>query len=128
MNYKAIGAAFLLVITLCAFKCNKTSEHIGGTLYTAIVKSSSSCARYYACIITEGYIDPELVDNNWESGNRIYQKAFMVRNNCDFPSGIREGESFRFRIVKKPVKNDCIICNIAITGTPSKSLNIEVVP
>ncbi|WP_114791743.1 hypothetical protein U0035_17515 [Niabella yanshanensis] len=128
MYYKAFVASLLLLVTLCAFRCDKDRDYIGDDIYTAEIKSINSCARYYACVITNGDIDPDLVDNSWKHDGNTYQKAFMVRNNCDFTSGIREGESFRFRIVKKPVKNDCIICNIAITGTPSKSLNIEVEP
>lgn len=127
MNYKTVAASLLLVITLCAFQCNKNGDHVGGTVYTAILKSTTSCARYYACVITEGSINPELVDNNWKLGDQTYQKAFVVRNNCDFPSAIKEGASFRFRIIKNQVNSDCMICNIAIIGGPSKSLNIEVI-
>ncbi len=127
MYYKAFVASLLLFITLCAFRCDKDSDYIGNDIYTAEVKSINSCAKFYACVITNGDIDSDLVDNNWEHEGRTYPKAFVVRNNCVFPSGIGEGDSFQFRIVKKPVNNDCIICNIAIIGTPSKSLDIEVV-
>jgi len=127
MYYKAFAAALLLLITLCAFRCNKSSDYIGGDIYTAEIKQITSCARFYACVITEGDIDPGLVDNKWEHDGQIYSRAFVVQNNCEFPARLKAGASFRFRILKKQPRNNCEVCMIGILGAPSKNLSVKVI-
>jgi hypothetical protein len=127
MYYKALVASLLFLTTLCAFRCDKDSVYIGDRIYTAEIKRTNSCARFYACVITNGEIDPDLVDNNWEHEGQNYPKAFTVQNNCAFPSGLKSGDSFRFRILKNTARNNCQVCTIGIIGAPSKSLNIEII-
>lgn len=127
MYYKAFVASLLLFITLCAFRCDKDSDYIGNDIYTAEVKSITSCAKFYACVITNGDIDSDLVDNNLEHGGRTYSKAFVVQNHCEFPTRLKTGESFRFRILKKQPRNNCQVCAIGILGAPSKKLSVKVI-
>ncbi len=127
MYYKAFAASLLLLITLCAFKCDKDSDYIGDDIYTAEVKSVTSCARFYACVVTKGDINPDLVDNNWEQNGQTYTKAFVVQNYCEFPTRLKAGESFRFRIVKKQPRNNCQVCTIGILNAPSKNLSVKVI-
>lgn len=128
MYYKAFVALLLLFITLCAFRCDKDSDYIGGDMYTAQVKRITSCARFYACVITKGDINPDLVDNSWEHEGQTYSNAFVVQNYCAFPTRLKAGESFRFRILKNQPRNNCQVCTIGILGAPSKKLNIKVIP
>ena len=127
MYYKAFVASLLLLVTLCAFRCDKDSYYIGDDIYTAEVKSITSCARFYACVITKGEIDPDLVDNSWEHEGQTYSKAFVVQNHCEFPARLKDGGSFRFRILKKQPRNNCEVCTIGILGAPSKKLIVKVI-
>lgn len=127
MYYKAFVASLLLLITLCAFRCDKGSDYVGDDIYTAEVKSITSCARFYACVVTKGNIGPDLVDNSWEHGGHTYSKAFVVQNHCEFPTRLKAGDSFRFRILKNQPRNNCQVCTIGILGAPSKNLSVKVI-
>lgn len=126
MSYKAFAVSLLLLITLCAFQCKK-DEYVGDVIYTAELKMINTCAKFYACVITEGDIDPDLVDNNWEHEGQVYQKAFTVENRCSFSANFKPGKNFRFRILKKAAVNNCEVCAIGILGAPSKNLSVKVI-
>ncbi len=128
MNFRAFFAPLLLLTVFIAFACNKNSDYIDSDIYTAEIKSTVTCANYYACIVTKGNIDLDLVDNTWRYDKNIYQKAFRVLNHCAFPKNLGPGSSFRFKILQNPTRTSCMVCAIGILNPPSKSLNIEVVP
>lgn len=126
-NNRIISLPVLILLLLPVFACKKTTSVNDSPVFKAEIKQLMSCAKYYACVITDGDINPELVDNSWKQGDSFYQKAFVVKNSCHFPMSLKEGDSFYFQIEKNPMPNTCAICEIAIVNAPKKNLDIRVV-
>ncbi|HRB80170.1 MAG TPA: hypothetical protein PKY86_08185, partial [Niabella sp.] len=103
MKQAKISVLPLLAFIFVVFACNKKSSQIDSSpIYKAEIKQIVSCAKYYACVITNGDINPELVDNDWKQGDQNHQKSFTVRNSCSFPTSLKEGDSFYFQIEENP--------------------------
>lgn len=117
--------SLLFACLFTALSCNKSNSVEKGSIYKAKIMRMEDCAKFYACVIKEGAIDPTLVDNNWEHDGMTYNNAFFVANRCAFPSKLKTGDEFEF-ILSSNVDNNCTVCNIGLFNIPSKSLNVKV--
>ena len=55
----------------------------------------------------------------------IYTHAFTMKNVCDLPASIKEGDLFKFTINKDEKPSDCVVCK-AYSPTPMKGLYISI--
>lgn len=116
----------IIIITIAtivsAGKCNeKTSqEKMKGRLEVA-----GMCMNYTISLLdgkaAEAAVEPEWTD---ETTGKKYKNAFRLGNPCDFPSTIKQGDEFYFRIDSSNLKQ-CAVC-MAYYPTPSKALFIKV--
>ncbi len=74
-----------------------------------------------------GDIDPSLVEPSWtdETTGKTYKKAFALQNRCNFPSSLKAGDEFYFKIDSSGSKS-CIVCMIYYP-VPSKKIPITVI-
>lgn len=81
----------------------------------------------YTIAVLEGDPGKDAVAETWtdETTGKQFKKVFKLGNPCDFPSGIREGDSFYFTLDSSAGK-PCSVC-MAYYPAPSKNLKIKVV-
>ncbi|MBZ4190107.1 hypothetical protein [Niabella beijingensis] len=117
-------AAALSAGTACSSKASKGG---GGTKLKGRFEVAGMCSNYTFSVI-EGRINPMLVEATWTNPqtNKTYWKAFGISNPCNFPSNIKEGDTFYFEIVPADKEQKCAVC-MAYYPTPGKKLNIKVV-
>ena len=115
-----LGAAALL---LCGFQCERY-DYLN--TFTGKLAVAGICSNY-TITLTEGSLTDTLYEATWTDPQTslTYQKAFRLGNPCDFPAGIRAGDTFKFIIERNP-SNNCATC-MAYYPTPVKTLNIRVV-
>lgn len=118
-----IAAVLFSGTTACSSKATKG----GGSRYKARFEVAGMCSNYTFSVI-EGKIDPFRVEATWTDPqtNKTYWKAFGISNPCDFPSTIKEGDTFYFEIVPEKKDQKCAVC-MAFYPTPAKKLHIKVV-
>jgi hypothetical protein len=133
----------LLAIVLLASEC-KSKEKKQVTADTATIKpptdvKSSDPAVYkgkleiaaicmnYTISELEGRMDTALTVASWtdETTNKTYSNVFRLKNHCDFPDSIKQGNEFRF-VIDTSSKKQCAVC-LAYYPTPSKAVGIKVV-
>lgn len=127
MNIKLIAAlAAVFVLGISAERCSGSKAT--PTRYKGKLQVKGICMNYTFSVI-EGKIDSSLVNSSWtdENTGKAYQQAFGLRNPCNFPGTINEGDEFYFYIDSTSVKQDCAVC-MAYYPTPSRKLSIKVVP
>jgi hypothetical protein len=72
-------------------------------------------------------IDTRLIDTTWTdpSTSITYKNVFALKSICTFPSTLKEGDEFYFRIDNSPKGTDCAVC-LAYRPVPTKGLMISV--
>jgi hypothetical protein len=83
--------------------------------------------KNYVLTIESGSFNENLVEKSWEHPDSgvIYTHAFTMKNVCDLPASIKEGDRFKFTINKGEKPSDCVICK-AYSPTPMKGLYISI--
>lgn len=121
---KYLNLSFFLLVFLI-FSCQKDSISPSGECYKGKIILNGICSNI-TIQITEGNMNPNLYEKEWlnEANNVTYNNVFRLLNVCSFPSNIKEGQEFSFRIIEKNDTN-CAVC-LAYYPTPSKGLNIEI--
>ena len=81
----------------------------------------------YTISVVEGNIDSSLVLASWtdEHTGKTFKNVFELGSKCNFPSSIKEGETFFFMIDTATVSN-CAVC-MMYYPVPSKKLSIRVI-
>jgi hypothetical protein len=120
---RAVIIIIAIATIVSAGKCNEkssTQEKMKGRLEVA-----GMCMNYTISLLDgkapEGAVEPTWTD---ETTGKKYQNAFRLGNPCDFPSTIKQGDEFYFRIDSTNMKQ-CALC-MAYYPTPSKALFIKV--
>lgn len=115
-----LGIAALL---LCGFQCERY-DYLN--TFTGKLAVAGICSNY-TITLEEGSLSDTFYEATWTDPQTslTYQKAFRLGNPCDFPAGIRAGDTFKFIIERDPSTN-CATC-MAYYPTPVKTLNIRVV-
>jgi hypothetical protein len=113
-----VAVAFLLL----GFQCEK---QVGGPLLKRKLAVNGICSNITITLV-EGELEPTQFENSWTDPitGITYQKAFRLANPCQFPSHIREGDEFYFR-VRPSVNESCVTC-LAFYPTPQIALTIQV--
>ncbi|GAB3008751.1 hypothetical protein GCM10027051_06550 [Niabella terrae] len=116
-----ICIAAILLLAACTPIAQKTT----GKRYKGKFEVAGLCSNY-TFSNTDGTIDESLVVPLWTNPQtgKIYSSAFTVKNPCDLPKDLKEGDEFYFEITNGPEKN-CAVC-LALYPTPEKKLNIKV--
>jgi hypothetical protein len=113
-----VAVAFLLL----GFQCEK---QVDGPLLKGKLAVNGICSNITITLV-EGNLEPTQFENSWTDPitGITYQKAFRLANPCQFPSHIREGDEFYFR-VRPSVNESCVTC-LAFYPTPQIALTIQV--
>lgn len=113
-----IGCTF----SLLGFQCEK---QVNGPLLKGKLAVNGICSNITITLV-EGNLDPGQFENNWTNPTTgiTYQNAFRLANPCQFPSHIREGDEFYFRVTTR-VNETCATC-LAYYPTPQTALAIQV--
>lgn len=113
-----VAVAFLLL----GFQCEK---QVDGPLLKGKLAVNGICSNITITLV-EGDLEPTQFENSWTDPitGITYQKAFRLANPCQFPSHIREGDEFYFR-VRPSVNESCVTC-LAFYPTPPIALTIQV--
>ena len=113
-----VAVAFLLL----GFQCEK---QVDGPLLKCKLAVNGICSNITITLV-EGDLEPTQFENSWTDPitGITYQKAFRLANPCQFPSHIREGDEFYFR-VRPSVNESCVTC-LAFYPTPQIALTIQV--
>ena len=113
-----IGCTF----SLLGFQCEK---QVNGPLLKGKLAVNGICSNITLTLV-EGNLDSGQFENSWTDPvtGITYQKAFRLANPCQFPSHIREGNEFYFRVTTR-VNETCATC-LAYYPTPQTALAIQV--
>ncbi len=113
-----IGCTF----SLLGFQCEK---EVNGPLLKGKLAVNGICSNITITLV-EGNLDPGQFESNWTDPTTgiTYQNAFRLANPCQFPSHIREGDEFYFRVTTR-VNETCATC-LAYYPTPQTALAIQV--
>ncbi len=120
---------FVIAFAFGSFACNKpksviSSEAISDCLMGKLVKRGI-CGQYVIELQSADAQGVEIAKSwNDPSSATSYKNVFTVANPCDFPSAIKQGETFTFTLADKGV-NTCSLCE-AYTPTPSARNLISV--
>jgi hypothetical protein len=108
---------------LFAFTCKK--PEVDKTCHKGRLEVKGNCMNYTIKVL-EGDIKPQLIQASWkdEHTGKTHENVFRLENVCEFPSTIKEGDEFYFRIENNPSEN-CVTCQ-AFYPTPAKGLSIKV--
>lgn len=121
------NAARILLLIVCTFsllgfQCEK---QVNGPLLKGKLAVNGICSNITITLV-EGNLDPGQFESNWTDPTTgiTYQNAFRLANPCQFPSHIREGDEFYFRVTTR-VNETCATC-LAYYPTPQTALAIQV--
>lgn len=117
-------ALFLLTaLWLNHADCNRKPAAVK---YQGRLEITGICMNYTIRLLDD-HPESRLAEDNWtdEVTGINYQHVFRLGNPCDFPAGLKKGDSFYFTIDTTPQK-PCTVC-LAYYPTPSKSLSIKVI-
>jgi hypothetical protein len=104
----------------CSNKKVSSSEQYKGKLEIAGI-----CMNYTIRVL-EGNVDTSLIEASWtdETTKKAYTNVFRLGNPCEFPSTIKQGDEFYFKIDSSQGK-PCTVC-MAYYPTPNKTVSIKV--
>src|ERR1043165_5644082 len=97
---------FVCVLAITANKCkNKDS-----TIYKGRLEAKGMCMNYTIKLL-EGNIDTSKIVAQWknEATGKTHTNVFALGSVCNFPSTIKEGDEFYFKIDPNYVSN-CMVC------------------
>ena len=127
MSFSMNNASRILLLVavtflLLGFQCEK---QVDGPLLKGKLAVNGICSNITITLV-EGELEPTQFENSWTDPitGITYQKAFRLANPCQFPSHIREGDEFYFR-VRPSVNESCVTC-LAFYPTPQIALTIQV--
>ena len=111
-----------VTFSLLGFQCEKQAT---GPLLKGKLAVNGICANI-TITLTQGALNPGQFESNWTDPTTgiTYQNAFRLANPCQFPTHIREGEEFYFRVTTR-VNETCATC-LAYYPTPQTALAIQV--
>lgn len=122
----------LLVVTLLMLgssckkdKSNKECNLPQFKCYKGRLEIKGMCGNYSIKVLSED-INPNLFQTQWQNPRtgETHTNVFALKNSCDFPSSINEGDEFYFRIISAAEKN-CGVCT-GYYPTPDKAHFIDV--
>jgi len=122
----------LLFVSVAFFACNKLPANGNGN------NDSNDSTKIKAKVIriTCASTVIEILDAahynlgvSWtmEGTTNSYEHVAVVANKCEFPSNLKEGDSFYFQVINESeASNDCAVC-MMYDYPPNKSIFLKVV-
>jgi hypothetical protein len=107
-----------LVIPALAFTCKKQGST--GWLEGKVLRVS--CASFVVQVLNNDAIGQD----GWKdmtNNNATYDNVFNVNNTCTIPSGIKAGNTIRFKI-DSPKPNECVRC-MMYDGPPEVAYDVK---
>ena len=116
--------AILVLVALLSLNCTKPSD--ANNCLKGKLVINGICGNITIQVLS-GSIDSSLIVKNWEdpSTSKTYENVFALKSICTFPSSIKEGDEFYFKIANDPKGSECAVC-LAYRPTPPKGLMISV--
>lgn len=95
-------------------------------IYKGKLEVKGECMNYTISIQSKNF-DSSMVVSSWtdENTGKVYKNVFALGSRCNFPSNIKAGDEFYFKIDSNYVQH-CMVCLIYYP-TPSKKLFIKVI-
>lgn len=120
---KFVYIAILMLFT--AATCKNKQAALPENCYKGRLEIKALCMNY-TISVQQGSIDSVLFQPSWtdETTGKTYTNVFGLDSKCNFPSDIKEGDTFYFAI-DNTVKQDCAVC-LAYYPVPQKKLSIKV--
>jgi hypothetical protein len=111
----------LLLLTATINKCRSKDS-----VYKGRLEIKGICMNYTIKLL-EGILDASKIVAEWkdEATGKTYNNVFALGSPCNFPSTIKEGDDFYFKIDSTYVSN-CAVC-MAYYPKPSKSIAIKII-
>lgn len=96
------------------------------TVYKGRLEIAAMCMNYTISEL-EGKMDTAFTVASWtdETTGKTYSNVFRLKNHCDFPDSIKQGNEFRF-VIDSSSEKQCAVC-LAYYPTPSKAVPIKIV-
>lgn len=114
----------ILAFWLCnLISCRKTES---GPIHQGKLAVDGICGNYTIAVLGNT-LDTSQVEATWTdpTTNIAYTHVFGLSDPCDFPTSIKQGDTFSFR-VRSTRPSECAQC-LAFYPTPTKRLSIQVV-
>ena len=110
--------------TVSAEKCNEKKND--SEVYKGRLEIKAICMNYTVKLI-EGNIDTANIVSNWtdETSGKSYTNVFALKNPCNFPATIKQGDEFYF-VIDTAAAAPCIVC-MAYYPVPGKKLPIKII-
>lgn len=123
MNYLN---TLLIILILVLFSCKKEDFSTNTDCYRGKIVLSGICSNI-TVQVTSGNLDPDLYEKNWvnPATNTAYENVFRLLSVCTFPTDIKEGQEFNFKVISQEEDANCAVC-LAYYPTPTKGLYIKV--
>lgn len=111
----------VIILSVSTNKCNNKDS-----IYKGRLEVKALCMNYTIKLI-EGDLDKSKYLSEWkdESTGKTHTNVFALGSPCNFPSTIKEGDEFYFKIDSTYVGN-CAVC-MAYYPKPAKSIAIKIV-
>jgi hypothetical protein len=116
--------AFILWLLLLSCSTDK-SESLKNDSFSGKLVVQGICMNY-VIQVNDADFPQDLIEKKWiyEATQEQYENVFALESVCDFPEGIKEGDSFHF-IIDNEKTNECAVC-LAYSQVPEKSESITV--
>lgn len=117
----------LLLFCLLCSAC-KPQEELPENCLKGRLAFTGICNGYVIELIS-GTLDTSKVEAQWKNPDtgKIYKNAFALSNVCNFPTNLKDGDEFYFKVDQSQLIADCFTCK-AYSPTPRKSLPIYICP
>lgn len=118
----------LLLLIPFLLQC-KSAEKLNPSCYQGKLVLQGICMNYVIEAVNKD-LDTNKVEPIWQNpmSGKVYSNIFALASVCTFPANIKEGDTFYFKVLNTPPKdNNCAQC-LAYSPTPNKKLYIEVCP
>ena len=118
--------SFIIIITAAILSLNCSKANNSNTCLKGKLVINGICGNITIQVLS-GSIDSSLIVKSWvdPSTSKTYENVFALKSICTFPSGLKEGDEFYFKIDNNPKGSDCAVC-LAFRPTPPKGLMISV--
>jgi hypothetical protein len=122
----------LILLSVVFFACNKLPANgSGNNNSNNTEKIKAKVVRITCASTTIEILDASHYDLgvSWtmEGTANTYEHVAVVANKCEFPSNLKEGDTFYFQVINESdASNDCAVC-MMYDFPPSKSIFLKVV-
>ncbi|MCW1953585.1 MAG: hypothetical protein KIH80_005400 [Flavobacteriia bacterium] len=126
MKYYKLSLFLLGFVFISCDRSNEETYTIYKEVFTARLVNKGLCLHDTFTIESENFDFSLVADWTHPVTDVTYKNAFALKNLCELPETINEGDVIKFILIDKDDTPDCINC-LAISPTPPKKLFIKYV-